>query len=762
MKKLSQLQLFHSLGLPTLPFLSIIPAQYQHNDDLLWDMEMKLQFPLAVLPNDVSNEADSAEYPNKSSVFSIHKPDVDVDGDASYCYSPSAHLNTSPKQLAAVIAAFQAIHNNTQEAELELILQEMPKEVLLEGQLIANTKGIFQLNYQVLSEQDQQEVQMEMEMEMEAGSINLPKFEERDLKYLSANKHWLPFGNKQHPYHSFCKAFKQLSVYAQRINLALAKDHPFGTKINFVLTADAKNPILLLGCEKLHGQAQLCLAPLFMRELFPSSISPFTASVLNQPQANEMDLFTPLHPDLSATALIKQHDNWPYLNIGALLDVLVKWGLPSRPICKILNISDPYNLGFRPLVAASNIKAIYKAFDRQSNTSTEINRWLFYIEQASKLRRTNRKKMWFKQPKAACENLLKDLSEFYTQLYQRELSLTISLAIQLGISIRSGLPTPSRASSRTGFLQDVRSLFQGNLPLDLFLLQHGHRGMYEGDLAELRFEEIPEEAWGRILHKIGPSSQLANLPLRKPLWKKISFNNNKALEKLFLSREQLHHESMLILRSFRKELKYHTQYKFGADFDFSAFTHQELIQKYVPKQQQRGTASSTMKASASAIAQQTNTLTENIPTDTFITNGTSWEHWQKLVPFNSQRSALKIETGYIEGQIWRLSTADIKHLKSPIELQNPILVVDELSPAWAAWLSFCNGFVALKGNPYSNAALLLKDAGIPSMIANNNNDQFKSLRTGDWVRLDTRNAKLEKLMPVVVHSHTTGGMLSMS
>jgi pyruvate,water dikinase len=73
-----------------------------------------------------------------------------------------------------------------------------------------------------------------------------------------------------------------------------------------------------------------------------------------------------------------------------------------------------------------------------------------------------------------------------------------------------------------------------------------------------------------------------------------------------------------------------------------------------------------------------------------------------------------------------------------------VLVVPALEPSWAVLFPRVGGVIAEAGGELSHASILLREAGKPAIV--NVPGAFARLRDGEWVRLDGRRGRVERVM----------------
>ena len=112
------------------------------------------------------------------------------------------------------------------------------------------------------------------------------------------------------------------------------------------------------------------------KEILPPQPSPLMTAIISKAGYRLFDYYRELDPTLPRRAFIREAAGMPWINLSALLDVMVHWGLPTQLACRSVGAEDFYQVGLRPYRIIVKIPVFFKVFQQQMNASRRVEKWL--------------------------------------------------------------------------------------------------------------------------------------------------------------------------------------------------------------------------------------------------------------------------------------------------------------------------------------------------------------------------------------------------
>jgi len=553
-----------------------------------------------------------------------------------------------------------------------------------------------------------------------ARSLLLPRFTKMDQRLSWVWSFWSAWdGVSRH----LNRALLQLSAHTQRLLGQLEAEH--GLDIEFCVK---QNELWLLQARPITTpeEAEEVLTSANHKEILPPKPSLLMTSIISAAGPRLFDYYRRLDPSLPARSFIEEAAYMPWINLSALLDTMVHWGLPTQLVCRSVGAEDFYRVGLRPWRALRKLPVFLKVLGQQWSAKRRIERWQKHIAGELDSRKKQREALWKDSPAQAFGAWRSDFARLYVELVTYMQILTgamsgpVSLLDRLGVLPKLAAALKQKSIS-TDYLNAFRQWQSGQLSREGFLAQFGHRGFYESDIGQRRFLEYSEEEWQRLS---GNAKACRSPAKRNHAWARLF----APIVGLIHTREWIRNESMKLFWSFRKELQQHCPFDPWEQrpADLQAYFQgkrdaAELLRKAPPP-----------KAGWDMDTFLYNKLGRRLPVGLLY-------NVDKAAPL--QDRGIGVFPGKVKGRVWRVEAASLDNL-SPPDFDTIVLVADALDPGWAPYFSQVDGVVAYLGGVLSHASILLREARVPSVTQL---PPSISLQTGDWVLIDGKTGSVQRI-----------------
>ena len=688
MSKLSQLEWFQQLGLPTAAFTSVSFEAFKEDK---WSSK-NLRFPLAVRSTYEEEDGD----------------------EKSYAGNFHTELNVTKAQLPEAI---QNVFNSYPRAEAnKVILQEMV-QAEYSGVLFAFRKGVWKL-----------ELVEGMGEQLVSGQKNpiallLPKFHQTDLLWSKLFSYWKP---NDEIIQKVKKGLLQLSIYTSKLLKNSSADN--GLDIEFAI---AKGKLILLQARPITTAEEVeeVLTSANHKEILPPYPSRLMSSIIGQSADELFAYYLSLDSNLIPRSFIKEAAGMPWLNLSALLDIMVSWGLPTRLVCDSVGADDFYRVPLRPYRFIANLPVFFRVLWQQRRVQKEVKNWIADTKNQLPNRLVERKQVWEKDAEKALDLWQRDFQNTYVQLVQFMQTLTGAMSGNVNLLNKLGwlhYVASTHKSKSSDYLQAFQQLLGGTLSKKRFLEQYGHRGFYESDLGQKRFHEYSEKEWQQLLQTTPTNKRRTSQKSIKASLIAFVFQSTS---RLIHTREWLRHESMHFFDRYRQELKTQLQQRYGRDFLSFAYPIEDLHDLLQGK------------ISLAELKQKIYPEQSGWDKDSFLANSMG----RRLPVPGTHRSSeekkvgIGIYPGKIRGQIWRVQSANFEKMEMP-PFEKIILLADALDPGWIPFFTKVDGVLSYVGGLLSHASIILRESQIPSITQL---PKQLSFQTGDWVEIDGKTGTVK-------------------
>lgn len=607
----------------------------------------------------------------------------------------------------------------------EVIIQEMVRSTY-SGVLFAYRHGVWKLEYS--GGLDQKVVDGRHIPE----TLLLPQFGRMDIFFSRWLPIWRPYRRGQRN-KGLVRPLIQLSSAAGRLLSRYRRSAPHGLDIEFVIS---QGRLYLLQARPITtpDEAEEVLTSANHKEILPPKPSPLMTSVIESCSQHLFAYYQRLDPSLGDRRFIEVSGHMPWINLSALLETMVQWGLPTSLVCESVGAEDVYRVQARPYRWLRKGPVFVRVLRDQFATVGRVRRWVRRTQRYLLTEIDGRRLLWRNHPELAFNNWLTNLQLIYTELVTLMQALTGAMSGPVKLFDRLGVLHRLRERSEsTRYLEAYRLLVEGKLSRADFVKEYGHRGFYESDIGQPRFMEYDEAAWAALL---GPdwaqgesSVQLARRQMPRGNFLVRPF------VRMIHTREWLRDHAMRYFALLREEIQEATRARFGEDFDFSAYQPEDLLKALEGQ------------IDSDALHAKIYPEPQGWHPDTFLRNRLDrrlpvsyLSNVEKTDAARSERG-IGIYPGKVHGQIWRVEQADLSNLQKP-DFPTTILLTESLDPGWIPYFVQVEGVVSRVGGILSHASIILRESQIPSITRFEGIDAFA---TGDWVELNARRGTVKRI-----------------
>ncbi len=525
-------------------------------------------------------------------------------------------------------------------------------------------------------------------------------------------------------------AMVELSLAAER--LLRATDQPTGLDIEFAI---AGGRLYLLQARTITSAAdrEEILTTANHREILPPYPSRLMTDIICRSGKQLYSYYQHLDPSLPVRSFIRKAEGMPWINLSALLDTLAAWGLPTALVCRSVGAVDPYRLKLRLPRVIQKVPVFFRMLWQQRTLRRRVDQFLETNRGHLRWRREERQLFWAEEPEDAWLAWVYDFTNLYVKLvtYMQEITGAVSgpLAVLKKLGLLEQAASRHYATSKsTDFLKAFEQFRRGILTQKDFLAEFGHRGFYESDIGSRRFCEFTSAEWQQLLgDRQEAALKDARLGAGSTVWSRLM----GPVFRLVHVRERLRHEVMYFFQDFRQELIDVMTERYGADFDWCAYSVEEMqkVLATYPKGRWAG--------------HPPNFEQSGWDLDTFLLNeqGRRVDLASLFDEGMEMRAGIGIYPGVVQGQVWRVQEATLQNLQSP-PYSVTILVADALDPGWAPFFARVDGVVSYTGGLLSHASILLRETGLPSITQLPRKIELKE---GDWIEMNGKTGEIQKL-----------------
>jgi pyruvate,water dikinase len=488
-----------------------------------------------------------------------------------------------------------------------------------------------------------------------------------------------------------------------------------------------------------------------MKEILPELPSPFMTSVIASCAGGLFAYYRRFDAGLpSRRAIIEIFYGRPFFNLSLLTEMMRRWGLPTRLVTGSIGgeADQEYGLNLGRFLRKAPVLLRLGLAQLLSVTSAKYT--IHTI-----LARTE-------QPGQNFTECIETLRWLFTTLVTEMFSLTAAMSGPLLLLRWIGVLAEHNARQRTISTQmftdleplrllamqkpAIRSLLQeGQLPDDLefrqiwaaYLKKHGHRGVYESDIARPRLHEAPEAVLASLASPSPPRRPPPHRTwlgwLTLPLWQQAA--------RTMQAREQLRYTAMLGFDRIRRVLLKLAQLQ----VDKGHLPNLEALWLLnIEEVRQIDSGWAPPPDFFVKRRQEITGLTEYRLPDLFhrFDDLENYDSEANITIKANRLRGVSLTTGEVQGQAWVLSEPHID-LPANFTPQQTILVARSVDAGWIPTFARVAGVVVEIGGDLSHGSIILREIGLPAIT--NVRGVTQQIRTGDRVLLRASIGTVERI-----------------
>jgi pyruvate,water dikinase len=489
------------------------------------------------------------------------------------------------------------------------------------------------------------------------------------------------------------------------------------------------------------------------RELLPDPPSRLMTSLIASCASGLFDSFRRFDPRLPAgRPLVEVFRGRPFLNLSLLTETMRRWGLPSRPVTDSIGGAADRDFGAQPsrLLLQAPLLARLAAAQLRSVSSAAAAERRIDARTAS--------------PPVGLADAVEELRWLYRTLVAEMLSLTAALSGPLALLRRAGVlvEVASRwrsvgtelredlaalSAQATGRPELLEPLRRGVLPEDgafrgsfeAWLERHGHRGLYEGDIAAARYREEPDIILRGLVAPRDEPPAPPPVSLRARLLRPVAWQAERTL----LARERMRSTAMRGFERLRRALLVRARRLVD---DGVLPSVEALFQLDVDELRRLDEGFRPDGAFWRARASEKEALGAYDFPDVFrrLDDFESFRPGPLGEAHPTRLRGIGLTTGEARGRAWVLSEPSLE-LPAGYRPADTILVAGAVNTAWISTFSRVAGVVVEVGGDLSHGSITLREMGIPAVT--NVRGALRALRTGERLVLRAEEGTVERIGP---------------
>ncbi|MEM6431135.1 MAG: PEP/pyruvate-binding domain-containing protein [Deinococcota bacterium] len=502
------------------------------------------------------------------------------------------------------------------------------------------------------------------------------------------------------------------------------------------------------------------------KEILPALPSRLMASVIAACAPSLFNYYRQFDPTLPKTRLFIELFRWrPYINLSLMTDMMRHFGLPTRLVTDSIGGDVDEDVSLQPLRLFRKIFVLARLGLAQllSVPSSRKARQDILAKTAPYTNGGFEDTLSFRE-------VLDNLAWVYSRLVKEMFSLTAATSAPVSLLRRTGALPIHSASQRTigtAMLTDLNpikayvatrpdlhaSLEQGTLPDDpklnemwqTYLSKHGHRGVFESDIARPRLSEDPAFMLRTLLQPpLGGQAEAVTWTSR---WK-LRLQSWRALVTLPLwwqarrsiaARELLRYDAMKSFAHLRAALltladAAVARGQLPTREDIWQLSQDELIALDVGKVYDR--------AFMKARSQEIDALAD-IHLPDLLNRFDDLEQYSPAATRNRTHfHGISLTTGSVRGRAWCLREP-ASRLPQGFVSETTILVAPSIDSGWLPTFNLVAGVVVETGGDLSHGSIILRELGLPAVT--NVSGVMRGVQTGDVLVLEAGEGNVARV-----------------
>jgi phosphohistidine swiveling domain-containing protein len=487
------------------------------------------------------------------------------------------------------------------------------------------------------------------------------------------------------------------------------------------------------------------------REILPDPPSRFMTSVIASSAWSLFACFRRFDPRLpSRRPLVEVFRGRPFVNLSLLADMLRHWGLPSLLLTDSIGGRVDREFGPRPARIARSLPVLARLGLAQLASTGSARR----VERAIR-ERTGR-------PPSSLSEAVLAFQWLYAAFAPEMLALTAAMSGPLVLLRRAGVLDDAavlwrsaggdmiddlaalqrlaagsesvRSALRRGAVPDEASFRRG---LEEWLAKHGHRGVYESDVARPRYREDP----GPLLRSL--ASGAVPLPSRpRPSGRALLLAPLAAhVGRLVHARESLRSTAMAAFERLRRAMLEHARPLVAA----GTLPAPEALWSLEADEALRLDEGFRPDATFWRLRAEEEASVRDYDFPDLFHRFDDLEVFRRRPegqPPPVRLRGLPLAAGVLEGRAWVLSEPSVEPPPG-FRREGTIVVARAADAGWIPTFALAAGVVVETGGDLSHGSIVLREMGLPAVT--NVPGATRAFRTGDVVRLRADEGTVERL-----------------
>ena len=485
------------------------------------------------------------------------------------------------------------------------------------------------------------------------------------------------------------------------------------------------------------------------KEILPQLPSRFMTSVIASCAPGLFEYYRAFDAELpSSRSFIEEFKGRPYINLSLLQDMMRIWGLHSGLINAVVGGGSIPKVHFNPLRMLRKLPVLRAVYRSQRSSTSNLTETIQAIHG-----RTNAQSH-------TIEEAVEKLQWLYTTMVREVFSFTGALSFPLAVLRRIGALNEHHASHQSvssklyADMERLQKLVQSNPELrpalrvgvlpdsaafsdawKEYLERHGHRGIFESDIARPRFAEKPETLLKSLAAKSEdqprPSGRTLRGILTLPLWKRV--------QKPLHAREELRHHAMHAFSRIRQSLLK----------QIDRFVEAGILEKpeyfWMLTQEEAIALDNGWLPGAAFFAHRKKEIeqlnTYALP-DLLKRFDDLDGFCKSIVAASKQKrlSGISLTNGVLEGKAWVLNEPS-SELPDGFKKEETILITRSVDVGWIPTFKCVSGVIVETGGDLSHGSIILREIGIPALT--NVHNATRHFKTGDEIILQAESGMVQ-------------------
>lgn len=413
---------------------------------------------------------------------------------------------------------------------------------------------------------------------------------------------------------------------------------------------------------------------------------------------------------------IEVFEGRPLINVSLLSDMMRHWGLPTSLVTGNIGGATDRPSPLRLTRMIRKLPVLLKLGWAQLRAVSEGKR------AAAEIRRVT------EAPVVSFEAALSELRFAYSRLVTGMFALTSAMSGPLALLRRLGVLEELHAGLRTETSRLYEAL-ESLEDVDAFVAQHGHRGVYESDIARPRYREMK----ATLLGQRGPADRRPRPRRRLSLKARLVWPVWAQAARAIRAREWFRSEAMRGFDRVRTKLLLLCE-RAGVEPETLW-----LLDSQEAAQLDRGWRPTAEFIRARRA--EVDRLRECRLPDLVRRFDDFDEYYRENpIPRAASLGGVSLATGMVCGRAWVLQEP-CPSLPPGYDPESTILVARSVDAGWIPTFLLVAGVVVETGGDLSHGSILLREIGLPAIT--NVEDATRVIRTGDRLRLKATAGRVE-------------------